>query len=227
MIRTVRFLWICFIWFSKEGSKCEGRPGMKNKWNLEGTVRRTIFWVAAVARGLIKARPNNKWDYSRRRIQYQFKVPVLELCRNIIERLWCFSKLFFLKFLLMVTNNQLCDTSCSFLLVFYMVKSVSSSVSLSALMWAYIAAFNFPFIGRSFRTSFHYPVVWNSSQLLLFLSLLCSSAKQRLFPQICFLSSSPIKAELTYCYICKEPFIWMMQKIRKCTCPCIHWIVAY
>lgn len=93
-----------------------------------------------------------------------------------------------------------------------MVKSVSSSVLLSALKWAYIAAFNFLFTGASFRTSFHYPVVWNISQLVLFLPLFCSSAKQRVFPQTLFLSSSPTKAESTCCCVFKEPFIWMMQK---------------
>lgn len=127
-----------------------------------------------VAWGLVKAGSSNKWDYSRR-IQYWCRVPALELCRTVTERLWCFSKLFLLKFLLVVTNNQLCATSCNFLFVFYMVKSVSSSVFLSALMWAYIAAFNFSFIGTSFRTSFHYPVVWSASELLLFLSFLCQA----------------------------------------------------
>lgn len=60
-------------------------------------------------------------------------------------------------------------------------------------MWVHIAAFKFPFIGTSLRTSFHYPVVWNTSQLLLFLSLLCSSAKQT-FSSDLFLIIMPCKS---------------------------------
>lgn len=190
---------------------------MRNKQSLEGTVRK-ICWVAVVAQGLIKARSSSKQDQDRRRIQHWFRALDPELCRNIMETLWCFSKLFFLKLLLWVPNNQL----CFHLLVSQMVKSVSSSVLLSALKWAYIAAFNFLFTGVSFRTSFHYPVVWNISQLVLFLPLFCSSVKQRVFPQTLSLSSSPTKAESTHCCI----FIWMMQKMCTCTCLWMHWGVS-
>lgn len=145
-----------------------------------------------MARGLGKAGSSNKWDDSRR-TQRWFRVPDSQLCRTITESLWCFSKLFFLKFVLVVTNNQLRATSCNFLFVFYMVKSVSSSVFLSAPMWAYIAPFNCSFIGTSFRTSFHYPVVWHTSELLLFLSLLC---RAKMFSSTLFLIIIPYKSRV-------------------------------
>lgn len=65
--------------------------------------------------------------------------------------------------ILMVTNNQLCAALCCVLLVGYMVKSVLSSVFLSALLRAYITVFNFQFIKTSFRASFHYLVLLNTS----------------------------------------------------------------
>lgn len=93
MTQTVWCLRICCVWFIKLGSKWEGRPGLKSKQSLEGTVR-AICWVAVVAQGRIKARSSSKQDQDRGRIQHQFRALVSELCRSIMGTLWCFSKLF-------------------------------------------------------------------------------------------------------------------------------------
>lgn len=95
---------------NERGDQGEEQAGWKAQWE------QFVEWLWWHENSDIKARSSSKQDHDRRRIQHEFRAPVSELCRNIMEyngcgaSLSCFSSSFCFWFL---TANfvQLCAVS--------------------------------------------------------------------------------------------------------------------
>lgn len=113
-----------------------------------------------------------------------------------LRRLWCFSELFFLKFLLIVTNMQLCAVSH----LSFTWHNLSHHLLISTDMSLY-SCFQLSIHGNKFQ------IILSLSSCMAYITtftlpfsvmLLC---QEDFFFSNFFLSSFPIKAELICCYI--------------------------
>lgn len=150
---------------------------------------------------------SNQWEHSRTRTQCQFRAPALEFNRNITEKSWCFTELSFLVSFLWLLNNKLCATLHSFLLAFYLVKSVASCVLISTAV-SLCNCFQHAIHRNKFYSILSLP---SCTEYISASFLFCAPLPSKDFFQTCFLPSSSLTAELTYCCLCKESFMWVMQ----------------